>query len=481
MAEYAHFIAQLAEDAELWQGLSFDLGERERVASQLIAGAIAIRYDQASATDLAGSEFFSVSAIHGETYLVPRRYRQMLHYFLQAKPAVANIQANTISPLLNTLITGGPGTGKSYQISRFVESLAQNSTGAPVRVVIAAPTGKAAARFSGLETVPNMLLECLTIHRLLQLSTDGGSAKYHATNPLPVDVLIIDEISMVDLGLFVRLISAMPTHAQLVLAGDTGQLPAVDGIAIKPALDLLVSAGLLHHVKLTQSHRFSAKKAEVYAALQQQGIAAVTADSEGVSIVDIKDTRSLMAYADAYARERFLSPQLTSLAETLVITRVGDPAFTEAAREVLRYLQQSIILCEGNSGSHGTAALNARLTAEIRRATSDRKCQVTPIMVTENSYDLQLFNGDTGFILSDGQHEQAIIDSGARIKCLPLGRLRYWQLAYAITIHKSQGSEYGDVHIVHAPLKTTQGDHRLLYTAVTRARQHAFILKLSGS
>jgi exodeoxyribonuclease V alpha subunit len=471
MSEFKYLTDQLIADTELWNGLALGQSERESIISQFLGGAVAVKVTGQTA-DISANEHFQLAEIGGAIHFIPGRYKDMLAFFLQSLNRPGEQRSAVITPGVNTLVTGGPGTGKSYQISRFVELLAANQTDSPVRVAIAAPTGKAAARFTALEALHNLLLECLTIHRLLQLSPDGSRAKYDAANPLPVDVLIVDEISMVDLGLFARLVAAVPRHAQIVLAGDIGQLPAVDGIAIAPALDFLKEHGLLAHLELTETHRFSAAKAAVYSALQREGIAAVNAQSEGIRIVEIRDNQALHHHVDDYAREIYCTPQLSALAEQLVKIKFHEPAWQQAAKDILQHLQHSIILCESNEGSHGTSALNRRIEAVCAGN------KVTPIMVTANSYELQFFNGDTGFIFNDGEQKQVIIESAGKVKRLPLGRLRHWQIAYAITIHKSQGSEYQTVHIVHETRKAAETDHRLLYTAVTRARKQAVILKV---
>lgn len=473
MHDYLDLANQLTADPEVWEGTSFSPVERESCISQLIAGAIAIELP-ARPAEVSLSKHFEHAEISGTRYIVPGRYQEMLHFFSESRCRPAEQRGDTINVGENTLVTGGPGTGKSFQISRFVEKLSASVANAPLRVAVVAPTGKAAARFAGLEKLPNILLECLTIHRLLQLSADGSRARYDAANPLPLDMLIVDEISMVDLGLFARLIAALPLHAQLVIAGDIGQLPAVDGIAIGPALEFLKVHRLLRHIELTVTHRFSAEKAAIYSALQRDGITAVNGQSNGISVTRLSDTQSLYNYVDTYTREFFGSRLLDSIVERFSGIEINDTFWQETAKEILRYLQGSIILCEANEGSHGTAALNRRMAA----ARNNHANMVTPIMVTTNSYELQLFNGDTGFIFNNGRHDQVIIESGGRVKCLPLGRLRNWQMAYAITVHKSQGSEYEKVIIIHEPKKVKEADHRLLYTAVTRAREQAIILRL---
>jgi exodeoxyribonuclease V alpha subunit len=477
MSEFEALSEILCNDGQLWQGLNLSQANKEAIIARLFAGEIAIEAETGQKSEPLG-EHFCFERIDAKDYLLPARYHSMLNFFVRSACRPAARSHQKISPGVNCLITGGPGTGKSYQIARFVEALAASNPELPLRVTIAAPTGKAAARFTGLGSSAGLLIECLTIHRLLQLSTDGGRAKYHATNPLPVDVLIVDEISMVDLGLFVRLIAALPLHAQLVLAGDTGQLPAVDGIAIAPALGFLKSANLLAHIELTQTHRFSATKAAVYSAIQQGGIAAIDANAEGIHITEIHGARALFRYLEQYAKEAFGSAGFRELADNLAAIPLGDPMWLHTARQIMAVMQKSIILCESNQGNFGTQSLNEFIANVVGNVGQKAARQLTPVMVTANSYELQLFNGDTGFIVNDGKSDIAVIESGNELRIVPLGRLRHWQMAYAITVHKSQGSEYPEVHIIHEERPGEKSDHRLLYTAVTRARERAIILNV---
>lgn len=480
MADRGLLVDTLPAIDDIWCGLNVDAIKRREIIDALRRGSVAIEAAEMVADpDLLGvTADFSLGSIGTQRYLIPRRYEPMLRFFLKSPFKLASPSETPLLTQHNTLITGGPGTGKSYQITQFISALAGQLRDTPLRVAIAAPTGKAAARFASLTSGPNILIECLTIHRLLQMSADGGRAKYHALNPLPIDLLIIDEISMVDLGLFARVTAALAAHAQIVLAGDTGQLPAVDGIPISEALGFLQSTGLIAHMLLTQTHRFSAAKAATYAALQRDGLQAITAGAEGIQLRELHGVRELYVFADAYAREKFCSVEIRALRNKLYSRNRTLEEWNDTARDALRYIGRSIILCETNESNFGTKALNDYISRVVASETGTESLHLTPIMITANSYELQLFNGDTGCILSDGLNDYAVVESGASIRTIPLGRLRDWQVAYAITVHKSQGSEYDEVYIVKGANTERDPDHRLIYTAVTRAREFATVLKL---
>jgi exodeoxyribonuclease V alpha subunit len=480
MPDRGLLVEALPANETIWRGLNADLPKRREIIDALRAGSVAFQADNI-ATDpqlFEAHSDFTLQSIGAKTYLIPRRYAPMLRFFLRSPFKPKSPKEPPLLERHNTLISGGPGTGKSYQITQFISALAGQERDTPLRVAIAAPTGKAAARFASLTNKPNILIECQTIHRLLQMSPDGGRAKYHALNPLPIDVLVIDEISMVDLGLFARLIAALADHAQILLAGDTGQLPAVDGMPIDEALTFLCSRGLLAHLHLTQTHRFSAAKAATYAALQRDGLQAIEAGAAGMQIRELHGIRDLYDFADKYAREEFCSDERRALGAKLSSTNLTPDEWNMTAREALRQIGRSVILCETNEGNSGTRALNDHISRVVASEIGTQSLHLTPIMITANSYDLQLFNGDTGCIISDGVSEYAVIESGVSIKKIPLGRLRNWQVAYAITVHKSQGSEYEMVYFIKGSNTERDLDHRLIYTAVTRAKESAVILKL---
>lgn len=403
-----------------------------------------------------------------------------------------------------TVISGGPGTGKTYTVLRLmrllIEAAAAKNEPPPV-IRLAAPTGKAAARMlesvsAGLAQMPDSsavgaLLpdRADTLHRLLGLTQASTRPRYHADNPLAADVVIVDEASMVDLPMMAKLAEALPDHARLVLLGDRYQLASVEsgsvlaelcnagGVnAFSPAQqaafgDLLGTSAETtdgpamlgdHVVTLQTSHRFRADSAigRLAAAINAgDADAALTVGAEGhreleLGLGNAADTDALVErMADAYlpmetAADREAALDALESVRLLTATRVG-PAGSE-------YLNQRI---------------HERLAARQGRDPQRRWYHGRPVMVLQNDYRAGLFNGDTGICLDDGSGRLKVwfrTSDGPR-SLLP-SALPGHETVYAMTIHKSQGSEFSHVALLLPDVDTPVLTRELLYTGITRAR-----------
>lgn len=474
----------LAADEEIWRKIDLDNDKRAEALNLIAQGHVALPFSRLSLTASAtGNSVFRKKSIAGEHWLVPQRFERMIDFFLlRAEKTAVQTAGAEISGLLaspsNCLLTGGPGTGKSFQIAALVELLGAMRADRPLRMTIAAPTGKAAARFAHLKSTDSILLEWSTIHRLLGLSSDFSEPRFHARHPLAVDLLVIDEISMLDLGLFTALIDALPAHARVLLAGDLAQLPAVDGIAIDNCLAFLENSRLVTHVKLTRVHRFTEARALTYRRIAASGLAAIDDSCEGVTLLRLRNGAEGRELLERRAAERFDSETAHAFRQRLAEATDGAACEPELAREIFAWLREQTVLTTRREGPTGSAAINSLIAARVARGTSDRT--LMPVISGINNYALGIFNGDTGFITASHGRELAVMEAGrGAVVCVPLTQLTGWQPAYAITVHKSQGSEYGEVWLLYdeGDDARTQG-FRMLYTAVTRARNHAHILLL---
>lgn len=482
-----HPLVELAGDEEIWAQIDLDKNSRRQVLSLIAEGIPALPFSKLSLQNSqTGNSVFRRKNIAGEAWLVPQRFERMVDFFLRRSEAVQpQADSAAITPLLasgaNCLLTGGPGTGKSFQIAALVNHLAQQSTGRPLRVTIAAPTGKAAARFSHLKPTGGVLLEWSTIHRLLGLSGDFSEPRFHSRHPLGIDLLIVDEISMLDLGLFAALIDALPDHARVVLAGDLGQLPAVDGMPIDHCLAFLENCKLVTRVHLTKVFRFTEARSLTYQRIAQSGLSAIDEACEGVSLHRLKNAAECRAMLERNAAERFHSQTASDFRTRLVADAERGNPDTALAREIFAWLKEQTVLTTRREGLMGSNLLNTAITARVAQSSRDRA--LVPIIATNNNYRLGIFNGDTGFITSVQGREYAVMEaSEGEVICVPLSELSSWQGAYAITVHKSQGSEYGEVWLVYEENeKAVFEDFRLLYTAVTRAKNHAHILQVTAT
>lgn len=488
-AELKGFWPELLRDEAVWQGVEATPAVRAEILHRLAAGFPAIRADTLRSGSVAlsdghGAGAFRSREIQGRIYLVPQKFARMLDFFLRSqmgKTAPADSQEAALETMhagKHLLLTGGPGTGKSFVLQQFLnEKSAQNNSSRPLRVTIAAPTGKAAARYMQTQAGDGAIVECSTIHRLLGISQSRARPRHDARNPVGCDILIVDETSMVDLGLFAALVSALPAHAQLVLAGDLNQLPAIEGMPIDATINLLAEEGLLAHTALTKVRRFSAEKAAAYAAIAATGIGAIDNATPGIALTDLP-RRELQPFLTAYATERFCSAEAMRLRSELRESFMSGNNIAQSVTAALRFLSRQVILTERREGFTGSIALNAQLSHHVDTKLGDKNRTLTPIVATQNNYRLNIFNGDTGLLFETNEGLFVVfITSEGEIRRIGAIEFSGWESAYALTVHKSQGSEYNDVYVImHA--QPVNEDNRLLYTAVTRSRESATVLRV---
>lgn len=479
---------ELAHDEPVWQGVEASPNARAEILLKLAAGSFAVdlaalRSGPVVMNPEHGGGAFRSREIAGRIYLVPQKFERLLDFFLRfaaGKMPPANSQEAALETMhagRHLLLTGGPGTGKSFVLQQFLnEKSALNNKGRPLRVTIAAPTGKAAARYMQTQTGPGAIVECSTIHRVLGISHERARPRHDARNPIGCDILIIDEISMLDLGLFAALVSALPRHAQLVLAGDLNQLPAIEGLPIDPCIGLLAEEGLLAHTALTAVRRFSVEKAEAYAAIAKAGITAIDNKTDGIRLTEMP-RRELKPFLTAYAAERFCTAAAGELRLALQTSFETSANPAETVKAALNFLSRQIILTERREGHFGSVSLNEQLRHHVAAQLGSKDRTLTPIVATQNNYRLNIFNGDTGLLLHTNEGLFAVfVSAEGEIRRISAFEFSGWESAYALTVHKSQGSEYNDVFVITGGAQSD--DHRLLYTAVTRSRKSATVLRI---
>ena len=425
-----------------------------------------------------------------------------------------------------SVITGGPGSGKTTTVAKLLAlRLMQALDPGALKVVLMAPTGKAAQRLNeslGRVTaqlrVPREIrarLEVVkagTIHRMLGWTPvppeRGGPFRHGAESPLDADVIVVDEASMVDLGLLWRLFDAIRPEAQVVLMGDRDQLASIEAGGVlgdlcgdashadpgrmsasrrtvleqRTGMSSLSSLGsgspgpLADHViTLRHSHRFDPAGVLGRLALCVRG-----GDDEGVIESLRGSDPALIRWSDARstdaARAVILQEAVAHYEPYLELLHENP----RGSLEVLRRLNRFRILCAHRSGVLGESNLNqgvaGRLVARGRIAASRGLHPGSPIMVTRNSYHQQLFNGDVGVLVQGDESEAGGVfglfeDSSAEAggyRRVPAALIPAPQACYAITIHKSQGSEFHRVLVVLPERPSPILTRELLYTAVTR-------------
>ncbi len=359
-----------------------------------------------------------------------------------------------------TVISGGPGTGKTTTLARIIGLLLEQSpTGSqPLRIALAAPTGKAAARMTdALAAAGTMLpaMGAMTLHRLLGMRADGSGFRHDRAHPLAVDVLLVDEASMIDLSLMAHLLAALPADARLFLLGDRDQLSAVEAGAV--FADLCASTSLASCVTtLTTNFRFG-------------GDSGIGRLAESLRLGDT---------AGAIAQLRAGGPDLVwqgqgDMRALIAAARDGYRPYREAVAAALppealfERFNDFRVLC---AHRQDVVAINRALMADD----GVRPAPGTPVMVVRNDALLRLFNGDIGLVLPDpldGSLKVCFPGGSAGPRRIPLARLPAWEPAWAMTVHKSQGSEFVNV-LLSLPSSVSRVTTReLVYTGVTRARR----------
>jgi len=418
-----------------------------------------------------------------------------------AQPGTPDWQKIAVSTALRgrlTIISGGPGTGKTTTVVNLLACLLEANP--KCRIALTAPTGKAAARMTEVihqraGHLPEALrarlpTESSTIHRLLG-STGTGEFRHHAGNPLPIDALVVDEASMLDLALAVHLIEAVPTDARIILLGDKDQLSAVESGAVFAELSAERAAGLHDQViELRRSYRFDAgstigllandiKNGNSAAALARLGPRTESGRPSDRSLLWINDGGAVPSKESNRAIVEGYGLYIES-----VRRHEADPQAVTAAFARFR------VLCALRDGPWGVNAINREVGTHFRRTLKHPRdpglrsewYPGRPVMVLRNDPVLKLFNGDIGIVLADEDGELHVhfpAEAGA-FRAIAPARLPEHETAFAMTVHKSQGSEFDEVLLVLPAEQSRVLTRELLYTAVTRARERLTIVGNAG-
>ena len=347
------------------------------------------------------------------------------------------------------IITGGPGVGKTTLVNAILLILRAKK----VRCLLCAPTGRAAKRLS--ETTG---IEARTIHRLLEVQPATGSFGRNEGNPLDGDLLVVDETSMVDVTLMAHLLRALPPNGSLLLVGDIDQLPSVGpGMVLRH----LIESKIVPVVRLTEVFRQAANSRII--------INAHRINEGNLPEFSVKGNES-----DFFFIDRDEPEQIATMLVEMVKTRIPAKFRFDPIRDVQ-------VLCPMNRGSLGVRELNLRLQNELNPARADQPMVEKfgwqfrlrdKVIQTENDYDKDVFNGDIGQIVGiDPIEKEVAIRFDQREVLYDYGELDEISLAYAITIHKSQGSEFPVVVTPLAMQHYMLLQRNLVYTGVTRGKK----------
>lgn len=390
------------------------------------------------------------------------------------------LQREAIRKMANhpfTIMTGGPGTGKTYTIARAVKLIQEQRPG--MRLGLAAPTGKAAARVKEamlkeakeleLENIPNTT----TLHSLLEPNYDFVTFRHNRLNPLPLDWLIVDEASMISLPMMAKLLDALPETCCLTLVGDACQLSSVEPGQV---------FGDLCKMRVVNENGCKCELKEV-SRFADGGEIAALADSIKIgnaeeTLVRLKSGRNVhyqcLNVKDDEAEDGAQTP----------FTAVIDEHFATFCEQrtpegALKHLNDCRILCVVRKGKFGCEKLNTWVLDKLQKI--NRNCPI-PMMITRNDRNLDVSNGDVGIIMPD-QGDYLFLPGNGGSRSIPLSLLPDREMAFASTVHKAQGSEFDKVIIVLSPANEMDADapvnslltRELLYTALTRTKGTVFV------
>ncbi len=456
-----------------------------------------------------------------------------------------------------SIITGGPGTGKTTTVVRLLALLQEPAVMAsqPLRIRLAAPTGKAAARLTesigrqvgslqvSAQVREHIPTQVATLHRLLGSRSDTRHFRHHAGNPLALDVLVVDEASMIDLEMMASLLAALPPHARLVLLGDKDQLASVEAGAVLGDLCRDAEAGRYSDdtrqwleqvggqsladaelqpgderryplaqqtVMLRHSHRFGAdsgigelarmvNRADAQAARQVLGQRQYR-DLHSHLVSGLEDPRlatMVLGSAAGAAPLPGYGDYLALLAQQRPAPDLpaDDPAWEDWARAVLEAFDRFQVLCAVRKGLWGVESLNRHLADLLQRRgllpAAQGWYEGRPVLVTRNDYGLGLMNGDIGIALMIrerplhvGEPERLVLrvafprnDGSGRLRFVLPSRLTEVETVFAMTVHKSQGSEFAHAMLVLPDTRSPLLTKELVYTAITRASRDFTLLE----
>ena len=453
-----------------------------------------------------------------------------------------------------SVISGGPGTGKTFTVVKILTLLLEQTKNKKLRIVLTAPTGKGAARLQEAIKNTKKVLTCSesikkaipdeasTVHRLMGSIPGSPYFRYNAENKLPVDVIVIDEVSMVSLSLMAKVHDAVPLDAWMILLGDKDQLASVEPGSV---LGDICDTGEVH--SFSRSHRDTLKKVDIVipshseansyqvtfksSSRRRRGIDAGVRFStsrsmtrrqqryahEGDLVSGIQDSIVYLQKSYRFEKEsgigelseavndgdsnRSLSllknerypainwktlPTLKDLPLHLknkLLSGLGKYLKTQDSKNALALFEQHRILCALREGPYGVRYLNFLVEQLLRKekliALHQKWYSGRPLMITHNDYSLRLFNGDVGIVLPDSENSHELRaffpTSDGNIRKFTLLRLPEHETVYALTIHKSQGSEFDEILVILPDIPSPVLTRELIYTAITRAKKRVEI------
>lgn len=509
---------------ELWQQLFADAGEPADWSALLLASQAVSAGERPSPLILSRDRLY-LNRMWRNELTVARFFSDTQAPFAVDGPQLA-ATLNALFPLSDTVdwqkvaaavaltrrisvISGGPGTGKTTTVAKLLAALVQMSGTQKCRIRLAAPTGKAAARLTeslgaalrklNLSDEQKAMLpsDASTLHRLLGAQPGSQKMRYHADNPLHLDVLVVDEASMIDLPMMARLIDALPPHGRVIFLGDRDQLASVEAGAVLGDICSWVNYGYTAERALELSRLVGADvpagEGQAASALRDSLCLLRTSYRFGsdsgigqlAGAVNRGDKKTVSEVFTRGFSDIELKPLRTTDDYTAMLddARAGYGHYLQSLRDradpalVLAAFGEYQILCALREGPWGVSGLNTQFELLLTRHRQivpqrhSRWYEGRPVMITRNDSALGLFNGDIGIALDRGQGTRVWFPMpDGTIKSVQPSRLPEHDTAWAMTVHKSQGSEFTHAALVLPTQIVPVVSRELVYTAITRAK-----------
>jgi exodeoxyribonuclease V alpha subunit len=360
------------------------------------------------------------------------------------------------------IVSGGPGTGKTYitdKIAKVFKTLYKKDT--PVKIINTAPTGKAASK----------LQEGLTIHRLLKINTNNNLNKKQDKHDIVADIVVIDEASMIDIALMTRLLEAISLNSKVIIIGDKNQLGSIESGSV---FSDICKSELLDNfiVNLDFNFRSSGKKG-------------ITKLAKAINTGDQQKIESLLTGSESknYNDLTFVNinnpSEIKSKLKNIIIKGYTPFLNEENPKYAYQKLDNFRVLCSHRRNFFGSNRLNIIIETILQESQfHDIKQSFlkSVLMITKNDYNKLLFNGDMGMVAEiEGKKKALFLDTDLSLQSFNLSELNTFENAFAITVHKSQGSEFDHVLFILPSVSSNMLTRELLYTAITRAKKKVTI------
>ena len=414
-----------------------------------------------------------------------------------------------------SVISGGPGTGKTTTVVKIIALILEQARGSRMRIGLAAPTGKAATRLKesihkagtqleGLTGVTaDIPTEVSTLQRLLGVIPGSCRFRHNADNPLPYEAVIVDEASMIPLGIMAKLVDALAPGTRLILLGDRDQLASVEaGAVLGDICNTGHDCGYSRQFQLfmaetadcdctdTSREQSESVLADSIVVLQKNyrfgetsGIGVVSAAINEGKAAQILDAMKSGTIGELTLCGTPAGDTLQKKLAPVVVRGFSDYLSHENPDDVLKSFDRFRVLCALRQGIYGVEGVNSAIEACLADAGMIRPDKQwyhgRPVMVTINDYNLKLFNGDIGIALNDPESEGGLsvyfpVVNGAARRFSPY-RLPPHETVFAMTVHKSQGSEFDKVLMIMPPFTNPILTREIVYTGLTRARTSALL------